>query len=147
MEDYVDVLIADLKVVASVPNGGRLSVRRGHLSVDATVHGQCLTRFWYGDSRDSTLQHVKNTVAGAVRTADGIMAAPGEPDWKAVWTLERLACEMERAESGLRNLRSTYAADSGMTAALQVVSERLQAHCGVIQRFIRGDAAIVDPIV
>jgi hypothetical protein len=140
MDDYVDILIANLKVLGSVPSGGRLAVRRGQLSVDSTVHGQCLVRFWHGDSRDTTIQHVKNTVVGAVRTADGVMAAPGTPDWKAIWTLDRMACEMESAEFGLRNLRSTYAADAGAAAALHVVSERLCAHAAVIRAFIRTQA-------
>lgn len=135
MDDYVDVLIANLKVLSGVPNAGRLAIRRGQLSVDSTIHGQFLVRMFYGDSRDTTLQHVRNTVAGAVRIAEAIMQAPGEPDWKSVWTLERLAEEMERAEAGLRNLRATYSADSGTTASLQVLSERLASHHADISRY------------
>jgi hypothetical protein len=138
MDDYIDVLIANLKVIGSVPSGGRLAVRRGQLSVDTTIHGQFLVRFWYGDSRESTIQHVKNAVAGAVKTADSIMCAA--LDWKSVWTLSCLASEMESAEFGLRNLRSTYSADAGAMAALSVISERLHAHGMVIRSFIHPSA-------
>ncbi len=141
MDDYIDQLIANLKVLASVPSAGRLSVRRGMLSVDVTVHGQCLVRFWHGDSRDSTLQHVKNTVVGATKIACGLLEARGEPGRQDLWTLERLSEEMERAEAGLRNLRATYSADSGMTASLAVVSERLAALRADIVRFIGGRGA------
>jgi hypothetical protein len=136
MDDYVDILIANLKVLASVPNSGRLAVRRGQLSVDTCIHGQCILRFWYGDSRESTIHHVKNTVAGVIRTSDDIMHITGLPKWKDLWNLSRIAKEMKSAEFGLQNLRSTYSSDAGTSASLQVTSERLQAHREVILRFI-----------
>jgi hypothetical protein len=43
---------------------------------------------------------------------------------------------MQSAEYGLRNLRSTYASDAGTIATLHVISERLEAHCEVIRRFL-----------
>jgi hypothetical protein len=138
MDEYIDILIANMKVLSSVPNGGRLAVRRGQLSVDTTVHGQFLARFWHGDSRESTLQHVKNTVAGVVRASEGIMASTSGRNrtWKDMWTLRHLSSEMQRAEFGLRNLRTTYTDDAGTIASLQVISERLQAHRETIDRFV-----------
>jgi hypothetical protein len=79
---------------------------------------------------------VKNTVVGATRATDAIMATPGQPEWKNIWTLDHVAREMQSAEFGLRNLRSTYATDAGTIAALHVISERLEAHCEVIRRFL-----------
>jgi hypothetical protein len=144
MDDYIDVLIANLKVLAAVPNGGRLAVRRGQLSIDVTVHGQCVTRFWYGDSRETTIHHVKNSVAGAMRATDAIMAPSGGkgPDWKDLWTLDHVSREMQSAEFGLRNLRSTYANDVGTIAALHVISERLEAHCDMIRRFLEAQTPV-----
>jgi hypothetical protein len=142
MEDYIDLLIANLKVLAGVPNGGRLAVRRGQLSVDTTVHGQFLMRFWHGDSRESTTHHVRNSVAGAMRATDAIMTAPGKPTWKDLWTLDHVAREMQSAEFGLRNLRSTYSDDAGTIAALYVISERLEAHCDLIRRFLEAQPPV-----
>jgi hypothetical protein len=139
MDEYLDILIANLKVLAAVPTGGRLAVRRGQLSVDTTVHGQFLMRFWHGDSRVSTIQHVKNAVAGAVRMTELFMAATGTPSYKSLWTLDHVAKEMQSAEFGLRNLRSTYTDDVGTVAALHVISERLQAHCETIRLFLCSD--------
>lgn len=135
MDDYVDLLIANLKVLASVPNGGRLAVRRGQLSVDTTVHGQCIARFWHGDSRETTIHHVKNSVSGAMRATEAIMNGTSL-DLKDIWTLDHVAREMQSAEFGIRNLRSTYANDAGTIAALHVISERLDAHCELIRRFL-----------
>jgi hypothetical protein len=134
MDDTVDVLIANLKVLASVPNSGRLSVRKGLLTVDNTIHGQFFIRFWYGDSRESTMYHVKNTIKNIIRASEDIMRAPGTA-WKDVWNLGRIAKEMECAEFGLQNLRVTYASDAGTNATLQVMSECLQAQ-EVISTFV-----------
>lgn len=138
MDDFVDVLIANLKVIASVPTGGRLAVRRGQLSVDTTdPRVLCLVRFWNGDSRESTAQVVKNTVAGATRATEAIMAATtGPTSYKDAWTLDHVAREMASADFGLQNLCATYDADAGTVAALTVVSERLRAHCEVIRVFL-----------
>jgi hypothetical protein len=140
MEEYIDQLIANLKVIGAVPTGGRLAVRRGQLSVDSTVHGQCLARFWYGDSRETTLQHVRNTMTGSVRATESLMTSERPLHLKEVWALDRVACEMEASECGLRNLRSTYTGDAGVNAALHVVSERMQAHAAVMRCFIKEDA-------
>lgn len=136
MDDSVDILIANLKVLASVPNSGRLSVRKGLLTVDNTIHGQFFIRFWYGDSRESAMYHVKNTIKSIIRASEDIMRAPETPSWKDVWNLGRIAKEMECAEYGLQNLRATYASDAGTTATLQVISECLQAHREVISTFV-----------
>lgn len=137
-DEYVDSLIANLKVLSSVPNGGRLCVRKGNLSVESALHGQCVFRFIYGDSRDTTIAHVKNAVAGAVQIAQSIMTNSAGLDWNGAWVLERLSSEMERCETGLRNLRATYSTDTSTIAALQVLSERLAAHHAQIVQFLRG---------
>ena len=143
-DDYVDSLIANLKVLASVPNGGRLCVRKGQLAVEHTSHYQCVSRFVYGDSRDTTIAHIRNAIAGVVQIAHGIMAQGADIDWKSLWTLDRLSAEMELCEAGLRNLRATYAADSSTVAALQVLSERLASHNAQISKYLeRSPASVV----
>ena len=137
MDEHVDGLIANLMVLASVPSGGRLSIRHGQMSVDTLIHGQSIVRMWHQDSRISTVRHVKNTLAGAQRATNAIMAtASSRLEWNDRWTLERLARELERAEIGLRNLRSTYAEDASVMATLQVLSERMRAHADLIQGFL-----------
>jgi hypothetical protein len=141
MDDFMDVLIANLKVLASVPAGGRLSVRRGQLTVDTTTRGQFLVRFWHGDSRATTLQLVRNTANGAIRATESIMASvPEAAPLKDIWTLDHVARELASADFGLRNLRATYEDDAGTVAALEVISERMLAHCDVIRRFLERGA-------
>ena len=145
-DDHVDTLIANLKVLASVPDGGRLCIRKGRLSVEPVVHGQAVSRFVHGDSRDTTISHVRNSIAGTIHVAHTLMeAGAGALGWKEAWTLDRIAAEMERAEAGMRNLRTTYAADTSTTSALQVLSERLAAHHAQIEAFLGRTRAPATP--
>jgi hypothetical protein len=104
MDDYVDILMR-IKVLASVPNSGRLAVRRGsRLTRVSTVS------VYYGSgtairgNRPSIIK--KNTVAGVIRTSDDIMHIAGLPKWKDLWNLSRIAKVKSRIRSTLRRLIS-----------------------------------------
>lgn len=141
-EDFVCATLANLKVLASVPNSGRICVRKGQLAVDTTVHGQFLMRFVYGDSRENTLNHIRNAITNAISIAKTLMGDIRTPaSWENIWTLERLCTEMERCSVGIRNLKSTYSDDFCMVANLDVQEERLAAHRLELRKFLGGDAA------
>ena len=143
-EDFTCSVLANLRVLGSVPHGGKICVRRGQLAVDPAVHGQFLLRFLYGDSREYSLNHIKNVVTSAVGIIKALVADPRtEGAWESMWTLERLFAEMERCSAGMRNLRATYADDVCMVANLDVQQSRLDAHCAELGRFLhRGDADV-----
>jgi hypothetical protein len=145
-EEYICNTLANLKVLSSVPNGGRLCVRKGQLAVDTTVNGQCIVRFMYGDSRETSLNHIKNTITSSISVVKALMADPRTTEtWEHMWTLERMAAEMERCSSGIRNLKATYCEDLSMAANLDVQEERLQAHCAELRRFLMGGTPPMTP--
>jgi len=124
-EDFVDSTIANLKILGMLPKNSKLCVRKGNLSVDVP-RIQGVRRWINGDSRDSTLVHAKTTVNNSIKIARAIMTCPitsmGE------WTLQRIYEELDHAEIGLQNLKTTYVNDSMMVANLDVLIERLGAH-------------------
>jgi hypothetical protein len=145
-EDFICRTLANLKVVASVPTGGRLCVRHGHLAVDTNTRGQFLIRSIWGDSRATSLNHVRNTIDNAIDIIKVLCGDPRTPEkWESMWTLERLGAEMERCVTGIRNLRSTYSEDLCMVANLDVQADRLLAHRGELQRFFSGGGQACPP--
>ena len=129
-DDFVDITIANLKVIGMVPQNGRLCVRKGQLCIDAPDRMQAVRRWMRGDSRDAVLLHVRNTIGNAVRIVTQI--SPSDTPPLARWTVERIVGEMQQCEAGLRNLRTTYSSDSLTVANINVLIERLAAHQAVL---------------
>ena len=119
-EEFVDATVANLKVIGMVSQNGRLCVRKGQLCLESCGSVQGMRRWLHGDSRDLTLVHVRNAISNARRV---VMLSAG-----CVWTIRRIASELERCEVGLQNLRATYMSDSVMMANLGVVIERIVSY-------------------
>jgi hypothetical protein len=155
-EDFVDSTIAGLKVIGMVPKNGKLAVKRGQLCLDTPLNAQGLRRWLNGDSREMTLMHVKNTVSNAVRIGRMLIARAEQQQQQAaaaassdapsqaaaaeatlrLWTLDRIATELEKSEAGLLNLKTTYANDSTMLANIDVMVDRQRAHRSEISQFM-----------
>ena len=122
-DDFVDGVISNLRILSLIPKGGKLCVRKGQLSIDTVGRGQFVWRWVNGD----TINHVKNTISFMNQYNNDVT-------WISAWTINRLGEEMERCEAGLCNLRTTYADDAAVVAALFTMSERLKAHCKEIKK-------------
>lgn len=135
-DDFVDSVIANLKVIGMVPKNGKLCVRKGGLCLDS-MQAQPLRRWVNGDSRDATIMHTKNTFFNAMKIARSIISG-GQSGYNhsASWTLHRLLEEIKKCESGLENLKSTYVDDSMMLANLDVIIERRRSNISEIEEFM-----------
>lgn len=142
--DFVDNVIASLKIVAMVQKNQKLRVHKGQLTIEGSGRMQFLRRWVNNDSRDVILMHVRNTVNNAIRIARGLMdvvghagAAPsGHAPCFRDWTLTRIMQELEGARHGLVNLKTTYSDDSVMIANLDVLVDRVAINCEDISRAI-----------
>lgn len=127
-EEMIDNTIANLKVIGMVQKNGRLSVRKGQLTLEPDDHFTKLRRWFNKDSRDLTLMHMRNTINNAIKLSKGIFTNKIETELKN-WSIQRLANEMQNCQLGLVNLKTTYNDDSMMVANLDVILDRLKAHC------------------
>jgi hypothetical protein len=144
-DEFIDATIANMKVIGMLPKNGKLCVRKGQLALD-TAQAQALRRWINGDSRDSSLMHAKNTLNNAMKITRLLMAAAATAnDDMARWTLQRLVVEMEQCETGMQNLKTTYANDSMMIANLDVLIERQSAHRSEVMRFLCSDSSTPTP--
>lgn len=130
----IDNTIANLKVIGMVQKNGRLSVRKGQLTLEPDDHLMKLRRWFNKDSRDLTLMHIRNTINNAIKLSKGIFTNMIETELKG-WSIQRLANEMQNCQLGLVNLKTTYNDDSMMVANLDVILDRLIAHCSELAEF------------
>ena len=149
-EDFIDNTIAGLKVISMVPKNGKLAVKKGQLCLESQLKAQGLRRWLNGDSRDMTLLHVKNTVSNAFKIGRMLMNADHNnvsviEETMRMWTLERIATELEKSETGLLNLKTTYADDSMILATIDVMVDRQRAHRSEISQFLLGASAMNPP--
>lgn len=127
-EDQVDSTITALKVISMVQKNGRLSVRKGQLTLEPDDHLKTFRRWFFKDSRDHALMHIKNTINNAIKLSKGIIENKLETELKG-WSLHRLATEMQNCQAGLMNLKTTYNEDPLFKASIDVLNDRLQQHC------------------
>lgn len=144
-------MLANLKVIAMIPRGGKLCVRQGQLCLEPVDSLQRVRRWLLGDSRSVALSHVRTTVNGAIELSSTLLklcTISGVPSGQAplpLWTLQRLTREMQHCDTGFKNLRATYANDSLLIANLEVLAERLNEHEHDVTRVVSNITA--GPIV
>jgi hypothetical protein len=127
-ENNIDNTITALKVISMVGKNGRLSVRKGHLTLESEDTMQKFRRWFNKDSRDQTLIHIKNTIHNAMQLSTGLKARTIQTELKE-WTFQCLHTEMQNCQAGLMNLKTTYNDDPLFKASIEVIHERLNAHC------------------
>lgn len=126
-DDFVDNVIANMKVIAMVQSNSKLCIRKGQLAVDVDDRFQSVRRWIYKDSRDNIIMHIRNTINNAIKISKGLLKDEISSDLKN-WTLIRMNEEMRACEIGLINLKTTYIGDSATVAALDVLIDRLKAN-------------------
>ena len=126
-DDFVDNVIANMKVIAMVQSNAKLCIRKGQLAVDVDDRFQSVRRWIYKDSRDTIIMHIRNTINNAIKISKGLLKDEISSDLKN-WTLIRMNEEMRACEIGLVNLKTTYIGDSSTVAGLDVLIDRLKAN-------------------
>lgn len=125
-EEFIDDIMANLKVISMLQKNSKLCVRKGKLAIDNDSHIQFLWRWLRKDSRDNVLMHMKNTINNAINASKTLLKED-KPNNMQKWTLMRLNDEMRTCEIGITNLKTTYSGDAMTVAALDVLIDRLKA--------------------
>jgi hypothetical protein len=118
-EDFIDNIVTNLKIISLIKVDEKLSIRKGHLSLDNSSNFQFLKRWFYRDSRDITLLFIKDLVRSISILFDKINCYNDN-----INIIKKVLVEMENAKSGLINLKSTYSDDPVMVVKFENVSTK-----------------------
>jgi DNA-binding Xre family transcriptional regulator len=135
-EELIDNTIANLKIISMLQKNQKLSVRNGQLTLEHDDTFQVLRRWFFKDSRNLTLLHIRNTINNAIKLSKGIISGQVDIELKS-WTLQKLASEMQHCQTGLTNLKTTYNNDAIVFANLDVIIDRLEANCKELNEYIK----------
>lgn len=136
MESILEQLIIELYIIGSVKAHERLSTQQGTLKVDhvsetwwRTVSWpmQSVRRMWYGESRTKTVEYVHSIVHRAMHMLQS-WRSPDIADGPSAWARTMLLDALRRAQTGLEEMKLTYADDAGTVAALDVLWASAQTY-------------------
>ena len=116
-EESIDNIITNLKIISLVKVDEKLSIRKGHLSLDNSSNIQFLKRWFYRDSRDMILLFIKDLIRSIYTLFDKISCYNDNQS-----ILTKILIEMENAKTGLINLRTTYSTDAVMVVKFENVA-------------------------
>ena len=133
MDEFVDRTMANLKLVGMVSKGSKLCVNKGQLNIEQIDRLQSVRRWYFKDSREVTLIHIRNTINDAIKIAKGLISNTLQSDLK-VWTIGAINQEMKNCENGLHNLKTTYIDDSSFVANMDVLIDKCKAQSDEIER-------------
>ena len=121
-QHYIDNVLANLKVISLVKEGGRLRLIAGQLSVDCPSPVQPIRRWYYGDTRTIMLNHVRGIVHNAINIIkiESIVEEDGDQ-----WVANKIIESMTKAGEGMNNLMKTYAQDAVIVCALEVLHDKI----------------------
>ena len=112
IEDLVDKLVINLKIIGILQIGEKLCIRKGNLQIDQESNLRSLKRWFYRDSRDNFLIYIKDLFRK-------IILIENQKD------LLRIYSEFEKVQLGLENLKITYSYDPVTIATIDNLSIKI----------------------
>lgn len=113
-EEFVDQVLTSLRVISMIKEGQKVKVRDGLLSLETHSTGIItgIRRWINRDNRVTTLRYIRNAVI------QGVSLYNTSKD-------ERVKQGLMGALNGLTSLSVTYGDDAGITAAIDVIRDRI----------------------
>jgi hypothetical protein len=113
LEELVDKIIINLKIISILQIGDKLCIRRGNLQIDQESNIRSLKRWFLRDTRDNFLLFIRDIFRK-------INLIENKKD------LSRITCEFEKVEIGLENLKITYSYDPVTIATIDNLVNKLR---------------------
>lgn len=134
-DEQIDQCLISLKIIGMLQKNDKLCVRRGSLTIEPDDKFQMLRRWFYKDTREQCMMHIRNTVTTTQSITKGIIEGKIDINMSD-WTLRRIMKEMTNCQPGLVNLKTTYSEDSVMIAHLDNLIERLVENCHELHLYL-----------
>ena len=113
-EEFVDQILTSLKVISMIKEGQKVKVRDGLLTLEVYSSGVMtgIRRWIHNDNRTTTLRYIRNTVIQAISIFNNEKS-------------QKILNALQEAVNGLNCLAITYGDDAGITAAIDVIKDRI----------------------
>ena len=120
-EELIDWVVTNLKIISLIQKNEKLCIRKGHLQIDKVSYLRFLKRYYYNDSRESTIIYIKEVIKNIKIIINNIN--------KDIHKL----IDIESIELGINNLKVSYIEDPMIVASLDHLLNKIkQLLCNVI---------------
>ena len=113
VEDLVDKIIINLKIIGILKVNEKLCIRKGNLQIDQESNLRSIKRWFYRDTRDDFLIFIRDIIRKISLVTD-------KKD------LERIVSEFEKVQLGLDNLKTTYSFDPVTIATIDNLTIKMK---------------------
>jgi len=141
----LDRLHHDLKIIACVRPGDKVFIDEGCLHIlHSGIYGT-MWRWVRGDNRGKSIAAITECINDALALADHRVTQSKDADERRRSLARHLVDEIDRAATGLRNLRITYMDDLSCQASLDVLRERIHNRLGALRARLGDDVGLNSP--
>jgi len=113
VEDLVDKIIINLKIIGVLKVNEKLCIRKGNLQIDRESNLRSIKRWLYRDTRDDFLIFIRDIIRKISLVTD-------KKD------LDRIFSEFEKVQLGLDNLKTTYSNDQVTIATIDNLTIKMK---------------------
>jgi hypothetical protein len=149
MNEITDNILVNLKIISKIGPNNKLKLVNNYSTIEKEGIATWLTRWYYGDSREKTVNFIKTVVNDAINITNDLMnstyinnknkkTAYEETEFtKALSTLFLIKNEMSNSKTGIINLQKTYELDIQIISQLEVLLNKIDGHLGIIERKLK----------
>lgn len=135
-EETIDRVLHDLKVIAAIRDNDKVYTENGMLNLDHGGVTSSIYRFTKGENRNRGISAINNVLSDAFaisengfRKIENFEAKETRETMVQKMKSYHLICKIRTGVSdcliGFKNLRTTYATDTSITARIDVMKERV----------------------
>lgn len=119
MEESIQELLIDLKIISMVEPSGKLYMQGGNLALEPVSLWQPVRRYLSNSNRNIVSQKIKQRIVE-------LETLLKDKQIKQDWILREIYIMLEPLKNGLCNLQQTYVNDSQIQAAFSLFLARLE---------------------
>ena len=123
-QHYIDQILANLKVISMIKTCTRLRIIKGQISLDFPSPVQPVRRWFYGDSRNAMIIHVRGVIHNALNVVKLETMLPSN-DEDRIWIYRKILEALKNSQQGIQNLMKTYEADAVIVCYLEVLNDKI----------------------
>ena len=118
MEESINDLLVDLKIISMVPPGGKLYLINGVLALEPVSIFQPIRRYWSNNNKQTVSHRLKQRIM----ELETLLL---EKQIKHEWVLTEIENLIDTVKTGIENLQDTYSTDSQIKATFALFISRL----------------------
>ena len=123
-QHYIDQILANLKVISMIKTCTRLRIIKGQLSLDFPSPIQPMRRWFYGDSRNAMIIHVRGVIHNALNVVK-LETMLHSDDEDRIWIYRKILESLKNSQQGIQNLMKTYESDAVIVCYLEVLNDKI----------------------